>query len=385
MHARTPQRRPAVCVDELQSVVPANCCDGCDWCAYGVRSPWTPSARRSPLTTGTQPLDPGQTRCSLRPLARAQPSLAPAPRRLDLGRRPPSDGRAADSAAAQRRSTPGDFTGYGFDQCLAPTQTAMDAWLAPLAVPGRRHLHLRRLPRLPQPAQPDPDLGQHPARARAGGCCRSPSARRPPASPRFPRYGNDPVINPDPGTDGRYATARRQGTAEATKTVTAAQALGIVAGQHAVVRPRGLRHHQHRLPRVRAGVPQRLDPAAARARLRLRRLLQRRLGHRDARQRAGATGPTRSRCPTRSGSPAGTARPTRPRRTSATTAGSPRGRVKQYQGGHDETWGGVTDQHRPRLPRPRHGLGRARPRRHCDGVTRSTCKYRRTRARRTRR
>ena len=25
--------------------------------------------------------------------------------------------------------TPGDFTGFGFDQCLAPSQTAMDRWL----------------------------------------------------------------------------------------------------------------------------------------------------------------------------------------------------------------------------------------------------------------
>src|SRR4051812_47424252 len=25
--------------------------------------------------------------------------------------------------------TPGDFTGYGFDQCLAPDQASMDRWL----------------------------------------------------------------------------------------------------------------------------------------------------------------------------------------------------------------------------------------------------------------
>jgi len=33
--------------------------------------------------------------------------------------------------ASQRQialATPGDFTGHGFDQCLAPTQSAMDTW-----------------------------------------------------------------------------------------------------------------------------------------------------------------------------------------------------------------------------------------------------------------
>ena len=30
-------------------------------------------------------------------------------------------------ARAENRVTPGDFTGYGFDQCLAPTQAKMDA------------------------------------------------------------------------------------------------------------------------------------------------------------------------------------------------------------------------------------------------------------------
>ena len=48
--------------------------------------------------------------------------------------------------------------------------------------------------------------------------------------PRFPRYDDDPKINPKRGTDGLYQWAREQGTAEATKTVTDAQALGIVPG-----------------------------------------------------------------------------------------------------------------------------------------------------------
>ncbi len=32
-------------------------------------------------------------------------------------------------ARAENRVTPGNFTGYGFDQCVAPTQAAMDSWL----------------------------------------------------------------------------------------------------------------------------------------------------------------------------------------------------------------------------------------------------------------
>src|ERR1700754_402288 len=35
----------------------------------------------------------------------------------------------ATPAQAGNVVTPGNFTGYGFDQCLAPSQSAMDAWL----------------------------------------------------------------------------------------------------------------------------------------------------------------------------------------------------------------------------------------------------------------
>ena len=43
-----------------------------------------------------------------------------------------ADEPAARRALASQRqialATPGDFTGYGFDQCVAPTQKAMDTW-----------------------------------------------------------------------------------------------------------------------------------------------------------------------------------------------------------------------------------------------------------------
>ena len=40
----------------------------------------------------------------------------------------PAPGRPAPRPDRRRRR-PGDFTGYGFDQCVAPTQAAMDAWI----------------------------------------------------------------------------------------------------------------------------------------------------------------------------------------------------------------------------------------------------------------
>jgi len=49
-------------------------------------------------------------------------------------------------------------------------------------------------------------------------------------NPSFPRYGTDPVINGKLNKAGQYAKAFRQGTAEATSAVAAAQAIGIVAG-----------------------------------------------------------------------------------------------------------------------------------------------------------
>ena len=49
-------------------------------------------------------------------------------------------------------------------------------------------------------------------------------------NPRYPRYKDDPTIKATPGSDGTYAAARTQARAEAKKTVAAAAALGIVKG-----------------------------------------------------------------------------------------------------------------------------------------------------------
>ncbi len=175
--------------------------------------------------------------------------------------------------------------------------------------------------------------------------------------PRFPRYGNDETIKPAAGQrPASYGLARKQGNDRGRARRSPPPGRWASSqGSTLWYDLEGFDLHQHALPRVRAGVPQRLDHADPRARLRLRRLLQRRVRHQDARRRPGEPARRLRRCPTRSGWPAGTGRPTPARPTSATTAGAPARRMKQYQGGHDETWGGVTDQHRPQLPRRRQG------------------------------
>ena len=289
-------------------------------------------------------LPPGVQQCLAPPTAR--PANAVVAPRWRPSRRPccwsPDSGTAAgmslgaasataDAAAARTAGspvgaaegnvvTPGDFTGYGFDQCHAPDQRSMNKWLthSPFLAVG---IYISGNSRA---CRDQPNLTpQWISTQLAKGWRLLPITLGPQAScqPRFPRYDDDPKINPKRGTDGLYQWAREQGTAEATKTVTDAQALGIVAGQHALVRPRGLQRHPHRLPRVGAGVPVDLDRPAARARLHVRRLLQRRLRHRDARRRAGRAARPVQPAGRRSGSPAGTSRPTPRRRTSVRTAG----------------------------------------------------------------
>ncbi|HWJ83045.1 MAG TPA: glycoside hydrolase domain-containing protein [Nocardioides sp.] len=132
-------------------------------------------------------------------------------------------------AAADNPVTPGDFTGYGFDQCLAPTQKAMNAWLnsspflaAGIYISGKSRA-CRDQPNL-TPAWISTQL--------QNGWKLLPITLGPQAScsDRFPRYGDDPTIIPRPGAEGLYGKARRQARAEATTTVAEAKRLGIAAG-----------------------------------------------------------------------------------------------------------------------------------------------------------
>ena len=132
-------------------------------------------------------------------------------------------------AAADNVVTPGNFTGYGFDQCLAPTQNAMNAWLnhSPFLAVGIYISGDSRACR----SQPNLTPTWISTQLRKGWRL-LPITLGPQAScsTRFPRYGNDETINPAPGRTGRYRPARRQGRAEAVSAVAAAKALGIVPG-----------------------------------------------------------------------------------------------------------------------------------------------------------
>ncbi|HET7386518.1 MAG TPA: glycoside hydrolase domain-containing protein [Nocardioidaceae bacterium] len=138
-----------------------------------------------------------------------------------------SVGLAAGPALASQRVTPGSFTGYGFDQCVAPTQKAMHTWLrnspywaVGIYISGDSR-GCRNQPNL-TPEWVDRQL-RHDWRL-------LPITMGPQAScnPRFPRYKDDHRISSDPHRT--YRRARAQGHREAAKTVDAAQALGIAQG-----------------------------------------------------------------------------------------------------------------------------------------------------------
>ncbi|AUH43819.1 glycoside hydrolase domain-containing protein [Streptomyces sp. CMB-StM0423] len=126
----------------------------------------------------------------------------------------PSGGAAQPTAAAGPQ--PGDFRGQGFDACAAPSQTAMDAWLAgsPYRAVG---VYISGATRAC--AQPNltaswvtnqTNKGWHLIPIDVG--------RQAPCSSFSNKMSADPV------------TARAQGVSAANASVTAAQSLGIPAG-----------------------------------------------------------------------------------------------------------------------------------------------------------
>ena len=132
----------------------------------------------------------------------------------------------ASPASAANRVTPGSFTGYGFDQCTAPTQRSMDAWLtsSPYWAVG---IYISGDSRgcLSQPNLSATWVSTQLAK----GWRLLPITLGPQAScTTRERYLRQVRISPS--STGTYAAARNQGGAEADKTVAAAQALGISAG-----------------------------------------------------------------------------------------------------------------------------------------------------------
>jgi peptidoglycan hydrolase-like protein with peptidoglycan-binding domain len=132
----------------------------------------------------------------------------------------------AAPAHAANVATPGSFTGYGFDQCLAPTQSAMDTWLRSspywavgIYISGDSRFCLSQ-PNL-TPTWVDTQL--------RNGWRLLPITLGPQAwCTTRDRYLKQERINPDP--TNAYSKARAQGSREATETVERAAALGIAAG-----------------------------------------------------------------------------------------------------------------------------------------------------------
>ena len=262
-------------------------------------------------------------------------------------------------ARAENPVTPGNFTGYGFDQCLTPSQKVMNAWLkhSPFLAVG---IYISGDSRA---CRDQPNLtSTWVATQLERGWRLLPITLGPQAScqPRFPRYGDDETIIPKPGSTGKYGAARQQGTAEATKTVGVAQSLGIVPGSTLWYDLEGFDMNNTNCR----------ESALAFLSAWTRRLHE--LGYVSGVYSSAGSGIKML----------DDARVNRPDAFTlpdqiwiarwdgmANTSTSyiredgwrPHARIKQYQGGHDETWGGVADQHRPQLPRRRPGLGR-RPR-----------------------
>jgi len=150
---------------------------------------------------------------------------------LTLSAHAPAGTTAAAPETAALRTvanpvTPGDFTGFGFDQCLAPSQRAMDAWLqhSPFLAVG---IYISGNSRA---CRSQPNLTPTWVRTQLNRGWRLLPITLGPQSTcvgRFPRYGKtiDPTISNDPA--GGYRKARAQGLLEADRAVTAAKALGI--------------------------------------------------------------------------------------------------------------------------------------------------------------
>ena len=255
--------------------------------------------------------------------------------------RPRRAGPGAPSSWPPTRSRPGNYTGLGFDQCHAPEQCEDGRLAGGIAVPRRRHLHLRRLPRLPRPAQPHPHLDQHPAGQRLAAAAdhAGPAGRLQPALPALRQRPGDQHASSTsraptrrrssrapPRRRPRSPRPRRSASCRAARSGTTSR--GTTSPTPRAASPRCGSSARGPSSCTRSATSPASTPAPARASSRS--------------TTPGCCGRARSRCPTRSGSPGGTARPTPRRRTSAPTAGCPGGRMKQFQGGHDETWGGVT-------------------------------------------
>jgi peptidoglycan hydrolase-like protein with peptidoglycan-binding domain len=270
----------------------------------------------------------------------------------------------AGSAATANVVTPGSFRGYGFDQCLAPSQTTMNAWLkhSPFLAVGIYISGASRACRSQPNLTPDWVATQLRNGWRLLPITLGPQA---PCNPRFPRYGNDPVIRSDPGPNKNYGKARKQGAAEAGRAVAAAQALGISAGSTLWYDLEGFDQSKVRCRKASlaflSGWTRGIHPLDYVSGV-----------YSSAGSGIWALDQARVETPTLYQLPdqIWIARWDGLANTSTSYIGDdgwrPGGRMKQYVGGHDETWGKV----RINIDRDFLSLGKptAPPERHCRGV-----------------
>ena len=150
-----------------------------------------------------------------------QPAPAQQPQAKQPQAQQPQD-ISAKAAAPRNPPTPGNFTGYGFDQCDAPSQAAMDRWLqhSPFLAVGIYISGNSRACR----AQPNLTAGWV-RRQLAGGWRLLPITLGPQSTcvGRFPRYGKniDPTISNSSTND--YYAARVQGRDTAIEAVSRAR------------------------------------------------------------------------------------------------------------------------------------------------------------------
>jgi peptidoglycan hydrolase-like protein with peptidoglycan-binding domain len=268
------------------------------------------------------------------------------------------------TAATGNVVTPGNFRGYGFDQCLAPTQHSMNRWLnhSPFLAVGIYISGASRACKSQPNLTPTWVTTQLQNGWRLLPVTLGPQA---PCNPRFPRYGHDHRISNDPGPAGNFGKARTQGVTEAGRAVSAAKDLGISAGSTLWYDLEGFDQTNNRCRKASLaflsgwtkGIHA-LDYVSgvySSAGSGIWALDQARLND-----------PTAYHLPDR----IWIARWDGRANTSTSYIGDdgwrPGNRMKQYVGGHDETWGGVTIN----IDRDFLNLGKpgARAEEHCGGV-----------------
>lgn len=246
------------------------------------------------------------------------------------------------AAKSTNPPTPGNFTGLGFDQCETQSQAKMDAWLAhsPFRAVGVYISGASRFCREQKKLTPTWVSTQLAKGWQILAITLGPQSS---CVGRFPRYGAtiDPTIIND--TTNGYAAARAQGSAEADSAVAAATALGIVPGSTLWYDLEGWG-----LSKANAGCT---EPALAFLSAWTTRVRQ--LGYLSGVYSSAGSG-IKILDQARVQGRADVVLPDRiwiarwdgVANTStsyiAEDGWRPGGRVKQYQGGHNETWGGVT-------------------------------------------